>query len=270
MPSPFPGMDPYIESSGRWADFHTSLLIAIRAELNIRLPEGYAASAELYVWLHEPEAAERVRVVVPDVYVTEDRSPSRPKGRRGPIAAAPRQVVLPGIERRRRRWIEITDLEAKRVVTAIEVLSPANKKAGDHREVYLTKRSEYFAAKVNLVEIDLLRGGRRLPLGGRMPADSDYYALACRSWEWPRADFWPFGLRDPLPEVPIPLVPGAAEVRLPLRPCVDRAYDEGRYSDRNALPYDEPLTPRPRTDDVAWVNEVLRSRSRRRRKSTKD
>ena len=40
MPSPFPGMDPYIETSGLWGDFHGSLLAAVRADLNSHLPDG--------------------------------------------------------------------------------------------------------------------------------------------------------------------------------------------------------------------------------------
>jgi hypothetical protein len=79
--------------------------------------------------------------------------------------------------------------------------------------------------------------------------------MVCRAWEYPRAGFWAFTLRDPLPELPIPLAPDVAEVLLPLRRCVDRVYDEGRYGDR--LPYDGPLTPRMRRQDAAWVRQVL-------------
>ena len=76
-----------------------------------------------------------------------------------------------------------------------------------------------------------------------------------RAWEWPRADYWTFGVRDALPEIPVPLSRKASAVLLPLRPCVDRAYDEGRYATR--LPYGEPLTPRLGKQDAAWVKNLL-------------
>jgi hypothetical protein len=56
MPSPFPGMDPYIESSCMWGDFHGTMLSAMRADLNANLPRGYTASIELYVWAGELES----------------------------------------------------------------------------------------------------------------------------------------------------------------------------------------------------------------------
>ncbi len=183
MPSPFPGMDPYIESSGRWGDFYGSMIAAIRGQLNARLPEGYAANIDL------------------------------------------------------------------------ELLSPGNKKMGEDREAYLAKRNECFESRVSLVEIDLLRGGRRVPLSNPPPEIGDYYILACRAWEYPRAAFWPFTIRSPLPEVPIPLTKGLPDVLLPLRPCMDRAYGEGRYPTR--LPYGQPLKPRLPKADADWVRDLL-------------
>jgi hypothetical protein len=246
-------MDPYIESSGRWGDFHDSTIAAIRGQLNARLPKGYAATTEAYVLFQEPETRKR-RYAVPDIYVAEE-GPSR-KVRTGSLAvAAPETIVLATIERKRRKYIEIIDLEANRVVTAIELLSPSNKTAGEDREAYLAKRSEFLDSKVNLVEIDLLRGGRRMPLSDPPPEIADYYIMVSRAWEYPRAAFWSFTIRSPLPEIPIPLTEDLPDVMLPLRPCVDRTYDEGRYSTR--LPYDKPLKPRLRKADADWVRDLL-------------
>ena len=55
MRSPFPGMDPYLEAPDLWPDVHLTLIIAMRAVLNASMPPGYAASADRYVWIHEPE-----------------------------------------------------------------------------------------------------------------------------------------------------------------------------------------------------------------------
>jgi hypothetical protein len=263
-------MDPYIESSGMWGDFHLGLIAAARAELNARLPPGYAASSELYVWFHEPGAEDRVRLVEPDVYVKQTTGAARARGKaRGRTASAtvpPARIVLPGVQRRKHRFVEVRDTRSNRVVTVVEILSPDNKSAGDGREAYLAKRNESLANRLNLVEFDLLRGGRRLPLGEPPPRMSDYYAMVCRAWEWPRADFWTFSLRDRLPQVPIPLGPEMPDVFLDLRACVDRAYEEGRYGAQ--LPYGGPLTPRPTTADEQWVEHLLSPGPRRGRGRT--
>ena len=52
MPSPFPGMDPYLEGS-LWPDVHGSLIYTIRAGLSAKLPKGYFANIDQYVWLGE-------------------------------------------------------------------------------------------------------------------------------------------------------------------------------------------------------------------------
>src|SRR5262249_21214136 len=123
MPSPFPGMDPYIETSGRWGDFHGTLIATFRQELNARLPPGYAADIDLYVWLHE--ATDVSRQVEPDVYVVESTRRTASKSRRRSHAAqAPMTIILARPERRSQKYIRIVDLESNRVVTAIEVLSP--------------------------------------------------------------------------------------------------------------------------------------------------
>jgi hypothetical protein len=251
-------MDPYIEASGLWGDFHGSMLAAIRAELNQRLPEGYAATIELYVWTPERKTAGRRRRVEPDVYVREEKR--RPLQSAGTTAVvAPNTIVLPAVERRKRRHIKIVDVRTKQVITVVELLSPSNKEAGDDRKNYLDKRNEYLANGLNLVEIDLLRSGQRSPLGDPPPTIADFFVMVCRGWEFPRAGFWTFTIRDPLPEIPIPLIQELPESTLPLRACVDRAYDEGRYAD--SLSYAESLRPRLGKEDAAWVRKLLAEKS---------
>jgi len=259
MPSPFPGMDPYIESSGMWGDFHGSLLSAIRTDLNSRLPAGYAASIELYVWAGEEDEDERPRLGEPDVLVREDRRTGGGATDTASIAA-PSITVLPRLARRKRKYIKVVDIRAKKVITVVEILSPSNKKGGTDRAVYLEKRNEYLANKLNFVEVDLLRGGKRPPLGKGHPEVTDYYAMVCRAWEFPRAGLWAFGIRDPLPALPIPVTRELGDTTLNLRWCVDQAYDGGRYSE--TLPYDEPLKPRPRDEDRGWIDRTVKKRTR--------
>lgn len=253
MPSPFPGMDPFIESSGRWGDFHGSMIAAMRNELNRRLPDGYAAEIELYVWFHEPDATQRRKRVEPDVYMAEEHAGRASSGVRGAVTLPKARYSFPSVERRKHKSIRVLDMRGNRVVTAIEFLSPINK-SGDDREIYLNKRNAYLAGGVNLVEIDLLRGGRRLPLSKDAPKDPEFYILVCRSWEYPRWDYWDFGIRDPLPVIPVPLAPEQADVPLPLRVCMDEAYDGGKY--RTRLPYSDPVRPRLSKNDAAWVRDV--------------
>lgn len=257
MPSPFPGMDPYIESSGLWGDFHGSMLAVMRGELNHRLPKGYVASIELYVWTPERQTVVGRRAVQPDVCVREEKRQTRSTATATAVAA-PVTIVLPAVERRKRRYLRIMDVRTKSVVTVIELLNPANKKMGDDRQAYLAKRNEYLANRLNLVEIDLLRGGQRSPIGEHPPEVADYCVVVCRGWEFPLAGFWTFTIRDPLPEIPIPVSQDLPDTLLPLRDCVDRTYDEGRYAE--ALPYDEPLRPRPAKRDSAWLREVVSQR----------
>jgi hypothetical protein len=254
MPSPFPGMDPYIESSGRWGDFHGSMIAAMRKALNERLPDGYAAEIELYVWFNEPDAQERGRQIEPDVYVT-DESPRKGRSFSRTMVPEPRKLTFPSVQRKRQKYLRVVDYRSNRVVTIIELLSPSNKKAGDDHEAYLSKRNESLATGVNLVEIDLHRGGRRLPLGNPPPQPGDYYLLVSRAWEYPQLDFWALGLRDSLPDVPVPLIDEQADVGLPLRRCMDEAYDAGKYLSR--LPYRQPLTPRLKKRDEAWVERLV-------------
>ena len=258
MPSPFPGMDPYIESGGYWGEFHTNMIVAMQHELNTVLPKGFAASIDLYIWIHEPTAERRVKRVKPDAYV------SKAERRAGSLVAhatitAATQIILPSVERRQQRFIKVENLESQREVTAIELLSPANKLSGEDHDVYMAKRKEYIANRVNLVEIDLLRSGGRLPFDDPRAEAGDFYVLVSKAWEYPKADFWPFTLRDPMPAVSVPITDEIPSVRLGLEVCFDKTYDQCLYSDK--LRYDRPLKPRPSKSDSAWIKNLVKTPS---------
>jgi Protein of unknown function (DUF4058) len=258
MPSPFPGMDPFIESSGEWGDFHTSLLVAIRAKLNALLPRRYRARIDLFVFIHMPARRHRKRRrIEPDTFVV-DRGKGTALAAVAAPSSAPTTITLPAV-RKKHKSVLIVDARMDRVVTALEILSPSNKEAGEERAAYLNKRGEYLGSGVNLIEIDLLRGGPRLPLGRLPTVVRDYYIMICRAWELPRASLWSFSVRDLLPQVPIPLVEDGPEILLPLRACVDRAYDEGSYD--TELDYHAPLTPRLSKQDAAWVRKLMAERA---------
>jgi len=231
------------------------MVAELREELNARLPPRYAAAIDLFVWIHEPDANTRTLLGKPDVRVVHRTATTGPASTRATMPA-PTSVILPAIHREGSKYVKVFDIEDRRVVTVIELLSPANKQASNDREACLMKRYEYLANGVNLVEIDLLRTGERLPLGeGPLPTGADYYIMVCRATELPRAGVWPLSVRDRLPESPIPLDPEEVDLSLPLKPCMDRAYDKGRYA--GTINYGRPPTPALRDADAVWALELL-------------
>ena len=153
---------------------------------------------------------------------------------------------------RSRRWLSVQDNASRRVVTVVELLSPTDKRAGVARDKYQVKRDKLLRSGTHLVEIDLLRGGVRMPTRGLPPCD--YYCAVSRRPDRPRAELWPFDLAHPLPALPVPLLPGEAEPVVALKPVLDRVYDEGHYADRlyTDTP-DPPLTP----EQAAWAAALL-------------
>jgi hypothetical protein len=167
-------------------------------------------------------------------------------------AEAPARVRLPAVDRERLSFIEIRDRDGWQLVTVIELLSPTNKYAGPDREQYLAKRHELLASTVHLVEIDLLRGGPRMPLEN-LPA-CDYCILVSRVESRPEADAWPVRLREPLPPVPIPLRSPHADAQLDLQQLLHRIYDGAGYED---YIYGGQPHPQLNTADTAWARQFV-------------
>jgi hypothetical protein len=160
-------MDPYLEAPDFWSDVRAALIPLIRASLTPFLPAGYAAKIDQYVWLQDVDE-ERIRHGKPDVFLTN--GPGRAEEIHQTANTHGITVTLPATRKRKSsRFVSIVDNRRNKVITVIELLSPSNK-AGDEREMYLSKRSEYLASGVNLVEIDLLRSGARPPMGKPEPA----------------------------------------------------------------------------------------------------
>jgi hypothetical protein len=259
MPSPFPGMDPYLEAPGLWPDFHGAMLSAIRAALSRMLPPGYLARVDRYVWLTDGEGAQDTLLGKPDVFVANGgaHSPSVERGATA-VLPAPMTVTLPSVRHEGQRYVQIVDQNEHRVVTVLGLLSPSNKQAGRDREAYLAKRDEYLVTGTNLVEIDLLREGARLPFTPALPAGTPYALLVSKAEDFPQAGVWPFGVRDPFPTCPVPLRPGVEPLQLTLGPCFERVYDEARFDAE--LDYSRPPQPPLPEPDAAWARELLAAR----------
>jgi hypothetical protein len=151
----------------------------------------------------------------------------------------------------------LRDRQTLRIVTLIELLSPTNKRPGSEgREQYLDKREEILQSRTNLVELDLLRGGQRLPMQTELPP-GDYYALVRRGWRRHRAAVYAWTLRQKMPPIPIPLQKDEPEPTLDLQAALDLSYDRAAYQD--SLDYSQSLQPPARAEDADWLKEVLRA-----------
>jgi hypothetical protein len=247
-------MNPYLEQDDAWHYFHERFCTRLADELVSRTGSNYLVKLDENVYLHELPSEQRRLVGRPDVMVVE------PGGRTQAGAAtawptasvAPAYANLPAVDLERLSYVEIRDARSRRLITAIELLSPTNKRPGSDRDQYLAKRATLMRQGVNLVEIDLLRGGPRMPMD---PAPAcDYLVMVARPPEWPRAGFWPIRLRDPLPEVPVPLAPPDADAQIALQPLIHAVYDSAGY---NRFVYDGEPDPPLRGDDGAWAQQVL-------------
>lgn len=272
MPSPFPGMDPYLEHPTVWPDMHDALAAEIRKTLNRALPQPYYA--QLGVREEVGIITEgTLRRIVPDV--TVHRGPAWDDAGGGvAVAAAPRTDLDAYTEveffydRPEVNFIEIRDGRADHeVVTLIEILSPSNKRAGEDREKYLAKREEILASRTSLIEIDLLRAGDRSWCGptvnGRIYEFSpppEYVVLVNRAWRrGVRLSFqlFPAYLDKPLPVIAVPLREGEAEASLDLQYAFNQMYDGGPYR-RGAVDYSGPILPPLDPEPQHWAAECVR------------
>jgi Protein of unknown function (DUF4058) len=257
MPSPFPGMDPFIEGQ-EWEDFHHGIITALQEALVPQVRPRYVVRVEKRVYLeHTPQ--EQAEFVRSDVLVLghEQRQLllSSGGGTATALADAPIEITLPMPEERREAFLSILTRDKMEVVTLIEVLTPSHKRPGsDGRKEYLEKREAVLRSSTHLVEIDLLRAGARLPTIEALPT-ADYFAFVSRKPRRPKAELHRWTLRDRLPTIGIPLLRDDPDVPLGLQVAFEAAYDRAGYD--YSLDYRRPVEP-PLTDaDAAWAREVL-------------
>lgn len=255
MPSPFPGMDPFLESQ-EWEDFHYAFNGAIRDALAPRLAPRYVVRAERRVYVESPgEAGPLFRRPDVSVHWTGETAGGTAVASGPKVSREPVPCELPVPEERREIYLLVRFQESMEVVTVIETLSPANKRiGGDGRREYLQKRAEVLGSPSHLVEFDLLLGGARLPMTTPLPP-GDYYAIVSRRPRRPVADVYAWTVRDPLPTVPVPLKEGDPDVSLDLQAVFATVYDRARYD--LSLNYGADLPTPLRAEDAEWVRRVL-------------
>ena len=252
MPSPFPGMDPYVENPA-WTAFHFALSGEILRYLAARLSPRYFVSAEeRFVVDIFSGGLVQTATIRPDVGVVSDVESYENVATlvRPPLELA---TVMP--ESVPHVTVEIRDVQNRELVTAIEVLSPTNKRGEGYTE-YVTRRGRVLLSRAHLLEIDLLRSGQRVPMQQPLP-NSPYFVFLSRVEKRPLTDVWPIGLDQPLPTVPVPLLPGDSDIPLDLQAVFTAVYDLLRY--RQALNY-QGRPPLPLEGKwAAWAEERLRA-----------
>lgn len=264
MPSPFPGMDPYLENPALWPGIHHNLLSYIVEDLQPKLLPRYVAAVEERVFL-EPAHSERI----PDVWlVARSRAEAAVPAGRGAAAAVadappePEWIAADPDLEVHEGYVEIRDLAGSDLVTVVEVLSPTNKTPGPGRDAYVAKQQQVLRSTTNLVEVDLLRKG--LPtIAAPQPeiarrGRADYVICTRRSDRPGGFEVIRLTIRDPLPLVAIPLKAGDADVLLDLPGVFGRCYETGAYAYR--IDYGGPPVPALSPEDAVWADERIRAR----------
>jgi hypothetical protein len=250
MPSPFPGMNPYLEQEDAWHDFHERFMPAAAAMLEPQVGDDYIVKIDENVYIHEVDADRPELLGRADVFVSQ--SAETPRSAATALLHSPATVTLPAIDVERDSVIEIRDRRSRQLVTVIELLSPANKRPGKDRDQYLAKRGRILSSPTHFVELDLLRGGPRMPIDDLPPCE--YCVIVSRAEDRPQAALWPIGLRKALPSIPIPLREPDRLPRLDLQRLLHRIYDDAGYQ---KYIYTERPDPPLARKDAAWAKSVL-------------
>jgi hypothetical protein len=257
-------MDPYIEACGLWEGFHNHLIEAIYQAIAAVLPRGYTADTAVrtYVVLMGAEDKDE-NLAKPDITVTQSASGKKPRKKKGGVTVAEEAESVPMeafiAEKFEETFVEIyVEDEERLLVTCIEVLSPSNKRRGTEGwQEYERKRQALLLGKANFIEIDLLRGGHKMPMRTPWP-DSPYTLLVCRAFNAPHCRVWPVSFQRQLPVIPVPLLYSDPDLHLDLQLLLDGIYSLGRYDER--IDYTRPLTPALTGVEAVWVEELLKNR----------
>lgn len=251
MPSPFPGMNPFLERSTVWHDFHERFLILGAGVIGAQVRPNFIVKIDEQLYVREVAGEPRRLAGRADLGIAPTRSAAVPAEGIA-LIEAPARIVVPAVDIEREAYLEIRDRASMELVAVLELLSPANKRSGPDRAQYLAKRQRVLASSAHLIEIDLLRLGEPMPGQGR--PECRYSAMVSRVGDRPEAEFWPIGLADPLPAVPIPLRAPYPDARLDLQALLHRVYDEAGYE---FYAYDGPPEPPLSPEDEAWARQFV-------------
>lgn len=264
MNSPFPGMDPYLESKALWSGFHNGLAYEIQGQLNEHIqPDYFARLTPAMRVTYQVIEVGRTRGIYPDVSIWRSPMPTgRVANSAVMITPAPVESSVALEMPLRTHSIEIRTTTDEELILVIEILSPVNKRLGhEAQHDYLRKRRDLLRSSVHLLEIDLLREGQRPPLVEVVP-EAPYYIALSRENRRPTVEVWPIQLADTLPVLPVPLREPDPDVPLDLGAAVASVYKRGAYAsqiDYHQLPPPPPLSE----TEMKWVDDLLREKGKR-------
>ena len=261
MPSPFPGMDPYLEHPKLWPALHHLLISEIARFLSPQLRPKYLVYLE--VRMYETVDDDLSVIGIPDVSVRQPQTAIETTSNVA-VAASPKQpitVTIPMSYQVREGYLEIKERGSQELITLIEILSPSNKRTGKGRQMYEEKREEILSTRTHLIEIDLLRRGRKMPVIGNN-VESHYSVLVCRGNRRPRADLYAFNVQNPMPAFPLPLRSGDTEPIIDLQELFTQIYDIASY-DLKIDYRNWEVIPALSEADTVWANTWLRDRGLR-------
>ncbi len=261
MPSPFPGMDPFLESQ-TWEDFHTSFIAVVRDAIVAAVRPNYTVKVERRIYLETHDPTTPVQSFVADAALMKSgRAPARQMEKsEGGLAVLTETEIeiktctIPYIEEHRESFLTIRRGKPSEVVTVIELLSPTNKRKGtDGRQQYTEKSAALLKTKAHLVELDLLRNGERTLVSE--PPAGDYFAMISRAERRPFVEVYGWRLLSRLPVIPIPLAGNDPDVMLDLQQAFTLVYDRAGYD--YALDYKQPVTPALTEAEAAKLKPIL-------------
>lgn len=262
--NPFPGMNPWLEA--QWSDVHSRLTLYACDQIESVLPSGLQARVEEYLSLEGPtDFDEKKSRAVPDITVYDSRATGEHISSKGiaVLEGAEPVVIQRTAEPMTLRYIEIVDLSSdRRVITAIEFISPANKTEKGAVQ-YRAKQQRLLTGGVSLVEVDLIRRGEWIVAADRSfyprTLASPYRICVTRSISPDQSEVYRATYDQPLPSIRIPLRKTDEDICLPLQQLLNQAYSKGRYG--SSLDYDLPPNPPLPAEDQLAVAKLLANSS---------
>lgn len=260
MPSPFPGMNPYLEHPEIWPGVHHLLISELVRFLSPKLRPKYRVAVE--VRMYETPSENSLLVGIPDLIVKPSKTATNPAITNVAVATTtqPTKVIVPVPEIRKQGYLEIREVGTEEVITSVEILSPANKRSGKGRQVYEKKRLKVLGSSTHLVEIDLLRAGEPLPFFGNN-IESQYRILVSRGNCRPNADLYAFNLQDVIPSLPLPLRTEDTEPVIDLQALLNEIYEIASYD--LIMDYSRESVPPLSESDAVWADTLLREQGLR-------
>jgi hypothetical protein len=266
MPSPFPGMDPFLETQPRWEIFHGWFIHELaRLSLPRAASMGCWIDVERDVYGEDPSGEMVLIREADEVFSVSSRESEWPgNGTATATLAVPRSVrevvVDPAEARQHRQHFLVVRENEKwpRALAVVELLSPANKE-GNYARTYNAKRGKMLASLTHFLEIDLLRGGDN-PLRGHFPelSPTPYFAFVGRKNTIGRTEeAYPIRLQDSLPTIGLPLWGERPDLPLDLAEAYRSAYE--LTTGGRPIQYKTESIPEPHltTDDAAWTTNLL-------------